>query len=247
MNWIAKPDEHGRIQRRSLTEFVGRPQRSWIDTGDDGEPVERFEEPRDGEVVVTLPDEPLLPSTALLVAEDGSTSVVEDHIGSIFYRVSDGGRVEIEQLGPIPAGLIDQPPPSHSTRAAVSFDDGVWTVSEPLDALTDLLAYAADLRWRVEQGGTEWNGWPIHTDDRSQGKYLSELQAIALDVRVDGDPWKFADGVFRPVSNTDFPALAIKAREHARTAFGIEGAVQAQIEAGTFTTREQIADAFSSL
>lgn len=117
----------------------------------------------------------------------------------------------------------------------------------PVPTQAELIAYAANRRWQAEQAGAIWNGWPIHTDDRSQGKYLSELQAIALNARVDGDPWKFADGVFRPVSNADFPALVIKAREHVRTAFGIEGAVQAQIAAGTFTTRQQIADAFSSL
>ena len=48
-----------------------------------------------------------------------------------------------------------------------------------------------------------WNGWPIHTDVASQGKYLSELQAITLGVRIDGDPRKFDDGEFRPVSNED--------------------------------------------
>lgn len=145
MNWIAKPDEHGRVQRRSLTEFVGRLQRSWTEIDDDGEPVLCFEEPGDGEVVVTLPDEPLPPSTALIVEEDGSTSVVEDHIGSIFYRASDGARVEIDHLGPVPAGLTDQPPPPHSARAAVSFDDGGWTVSEPLAALKADLKAAIDV------------------------------------------------------------------------------------------------------
>jgi len=109
----------------------------------------------------------------------------------------------------------------------------------------DLLAYAADLRWLVEQGGAIWNGWPIHTDDRSQGKYLSELQAIALNVRVDGDRWKFADGVFRPVSNADFPQLAIAAREHVRQAFGIEGVAMALIDDGTITTRAEIDAAFA--
>ncbi|GAU80566.1 hypothetical protein BIWAKO_00454 [Bosea sp. BIWAKO-01] len=108
----------------------------------------------------------------------------------------------------------------------------------------ELIGYVADRRWHAEQAGTAWHGWQIHTDDRSQGKYLSELQAIALNVRVDGDPWKFADGVFRPVSNADFPQLAIAAREHVRTVFGIEGAVLAQIEAGTITTAAEIEAAF---
>ncbi|CAM5764753.1 DUF4376 domain-containing protein [Bosea minatitlanensis] len=128
-----------------------------------------------------------------------------------------------------------------------SFSDGEFSPPPPpaLPTVAELLAYAADLRWRVEQGGAVWNGWPIHTDDRSQGKYLSELLAISLGVRVDNDPWKFADDVFRPVSNADFQDLAIAAREHVRIAFAIEGSVQVQIEAGTITTTEQIDTAFA--
>jgi len=127
------------------------------------------------------------------------------------------------------AGEIGPPPPP--------------AVSPP--SKSELIGYAADRRWRAEQAGTEWNGWPIHTDDRSQGKYLSELQAIALDVRVEGDPWKFADGVFRPVSNAEFPQLAIAAREHVRTVFGIEALVLGEIEADTITTTAQIEAAFA--
>lgn len=108
-----------------------------------------------------------------------------------------------------------------------------------------LIDYLKDLRWQKEQAGTVWNGWPIHTDDRSQGKYLAELQAIALDDRVDGDAWKFADGLFRPVSNADFPALAKAARAHVREMFGIEAAVLGAIESGTITTTAEIDAAFA--
>lgn len=112
-------------------------------------------------------------------------------------------------------------------------------------ARATLVAYAADLRWKLEQAGAVWNGWPIHTDDRSQGKYLSELQAISLGVRLDNDPWKFADSEFRPVSNADFPQLATAAREHVRTVFGIEAGVLAAIDGGTITTRAEIDAAFA--
>lgn len=121
--------------------------------------------------------------------------------------------------------------------------EGVWSVRTAAD---DLRAYAAATRWKREQAGTTWNSWPIHTDDRSQGKYLSELQAIAIGVRDDSDPWKFADGLFRPVTNAEFPALATAAREHVRTVFGIEGAVLAAITSEAITTREQIDAAFAA-
>lgn len=126
-------------------------------------------------------------------------------------------------------------------------DGGGALVPPPVVSLSkaELEDYLADRRWQAEQGGAFWRGWPIHTDDRSQGKYLSELQAIALNVRVDNDPWKFADGEFRPVSNADFPELAIAARDHVRNMFGIEALVLAEIEAGTVTTRQQIDAAFA--
>lgn len=118
-------------------------------------------------------------------------------------------------------------------------------ITRPGQEPQDLAAYAAGRRWTFEQAGAEWNGLPIHTDDRSQGKYLAELQAIALGVRLDGDFWKFADGEFRPVSNADFPALATAAREHVRSAFVIEGTILAGIAAGEITTRAQIDEAFA--
>lgn len=126
--------------------------------------------------------------------------------------------------------------------------DGVggWRVLDAVEAAkAALIDYLKDLRWQREQAGTVWNGWPIHTDDRSQGKYLAELQAIALDDRVDGDLWKFADGLFRPVPNADFPALAKAARAHVRTMFGIEATVLAAIEAGMITTTAEVDAAFA--
>lgn len=145
-------------------------------------------------------------------------------------------------------GFVDCPA---DTEIGMRFEDEEFLPALPPDppsvaeVKAALRAYAADRRWQVEQGGTVWNGWPIHTDDRSQGKYLSELQAIALNVRVDNDPWKFADGEFRPVGNADFPQLAIAAREHVRTAFGIEDFVLTKIEAGAITTRAEIDAAFA--
>jgi hypothetical protein len=112
---------------------------------------------------------------------------------------------------------------------------------------TSLPAYAASVRYTKETGGATWNDWPIHTDATSQTKYLAELQAIALGVRIDGDGWKFADGVFRSVSNADFPALATAARAHVRACFVAEAEVLAGIAAGTITTREQVYTAFAAI
>lgn len=110
-----------------------------------------------------------------------------------------------------------------------------------------LTAYAAQMRWARETGGAVWNGLPIHTDVPSQTKYLAELQAVALGVRADGEPWKFADGLFRPVGNADIQALAVAAREHVRACFAVEAEVVAGIAAGTITGTAAIDAAFASV
>lgn len=172
-------------------------------------------------------------------------------------RISEGLVVEVVELPEgveIPdafhpdVGFVECP---EGISVGMRYVDGEFHPALPPDPPSQaevkaaLRAHAADRRWQVEQGGAVWNGWPIHTDDRSQGKYLSELQSIALNVRVDNDPWKFADGEFRPVSNADFPQLAIAAREHVRTAFGIEDFVLTEIDAGAITSRAEIDAAFA--
>ncbi|MBA4220154.1 MAG: hypothetical protein C0458_05420 [Methylobacterium sp.] len=144
----------------------------------------------------------------------------------------------------IAASLVETGP---QTQPGWVYTGGAFSPppSQSLPSRNELIAYVADRRWLAEQAGTLWNSFPIHTDDRSQGKYLSELQAIALGVRIDDDPWKFADGLFRPVSNAEFPQLAISAREHVRTVFGIEAVVLAEIESGAITMPAEIDAAFA--
>lgn len=108
----------------------------------------------------------------------------------------------------------------------------------------DLIAYAAAKRYEKEVGGTVWNGWPVHTDRESQSKIIAERLAIEAGERADPDGWKFADGVFRMVSNADFMLLASAVREHVRDCFALEAAILAQIEAGTIAEYSQIDAAF---
>ena len=104
--------------------------------------------------------------------------------------------------------------------------------------------YAAIRRLLVETGGTIWNGFPVQTDRESQSKIVAEVLAIERGERQDGDGWKFADGVFRPLTNAEMEALALAVRNHVRNAFAIEASVIAGIEAGSITTTEQIDAAF---
>ncbi|NDV88806.1 DUF4376 domain-containing protein [Aurantimonas aggregata] len=108
------------------------------------------------------------------------------------------------------------------------------------------LAHAADRRWRTETAGTVWNGWDLPTDERSQAKYMAELQAVGLDVRDDPSPWKFPHG-FELVTNAQVQEMAVAARLHVLACFQREGEVQAAIVSGAVVTAAAIDDAFADV
>ncbi|NVM41956.1 DUF4376 domain-containing protein [Ochrobactrum intermedium] len=108
-----------------------------------------------------------------------------------------------------------------------------------------LQEYAAAKRWEREVSGTIWNGWPVLSDRESQSKIIAEAVAIEKGERADGDPWKFADGEFRPLTNEQMDDLAAAVRLHVRNSYGIEARVLAAIEAGSITTEAQIDAAFA--
>ncbi|BCM83593.1 DUF4376 domain-containing protein [Methylobacterium indicum] len=163
-------------------------------------------------------------SDNLVLAADGAVVVGEPHLDRY-----PAGAVAV----PLDAALVAQ---------------GVWlgwrwqggAFVDPRVPAVDLIAYAADARWRIEVGGTTWNGFPVATDDRSKTLVSGELQAIDLAERKDGEPFKFADGVFRPLSNADMQAVAVAMRAHVKRSFGALYAVGAGIAAGTVTTAEQV-------
>lgn len=103
-----------------------------------------------------------------------------------------------------------------------------------------LKSYAAERRYAFEVGGCTWNGWPVATDRESQNKLLAEFVAIGGGLRTDGAKWKFADGVFRSLTNTQAAAMITAARTHIATAFETEDQVIAAIDAGTVTSTAQI-------
>lgn len=115
--------------------------------------------------------------------------------------------------------------------------------SPPITA-DELIAYASDLRWRIETGGATWNGFPVHSDRESQSKIIAERLAISEGVRDDPDGWKFADGEFRLLTNAEFVSLSDAVRLHVRTAFATEARVQIAIAAGDITTFAAVDGAF---
>lgn len=164
-----------------------------------------------------------------------------------FYHPERGywqtiGEPSADILASYPEGTIEVP---LKPGEFYEWDGEEWVyVAPPPPSKQELAAYTAAKRYEKEVGGTIWNGWPVHTDRESQGKIVAERLAIEAGEREDTDGWKFADGVFRMVSNEDFMALASAVRQHVRDCFALEAAVLAQIEAVTITEYSQIDAAF---
>lgn len=124
----------------------------------------------------------------------------------------------------------------------VPVEDGTPQTDHPGMTLAE---YAAAKRWEREVSGTVWNGWPVLSDRDSQSKIIAEAVAIEKGERVDGDPWKFADGEFSQLTNEQMDDLAAAVRLHVRNRYGIEAQVLAAIEAGAITSEAQIDAAFA--
>jgi len=114
----------------------------------------------------------------------------------------------------------------------------------PAPTVEDLMAYAADKRWRVETGGcSDGAGQIINTDRDSQSKLLAEMIAIGAGLRADPSRWKMRDG-FVMLTNAQMMAVITKGRAHVIGSFSIEDSVRADIAAGTIKTTAHI-DALS--
>ncbi|KAB0269070.1 DUF4376 domain-containing protein [Microvirga brassicacearum] len=150
----------------------------------------------------------------------------------------------------IPAFTVSVPPPVVTTGLVAVWTGTSWTlapkpsgVPDESEPPTDLALYAAYRRQQFEVKGSTWNEWLVHTDRESQGKITAEVLAIQIGAREDGDGWKFADGIFRMLTNAEMSSLAIAVRNHVRDAFGREAYALAAIVAGTATTHADV-DAF---
>lgn len=174
---------------------------------------------------------PIRKDKQAIVRLESGWGYAPDHRGEIWY-VGETPHT-IHSLGdPSSSGLTSTP---------------VAATPEPIEPTpVNLAAYAADIRWRIEEGGTFWNGWPVFTDRVSQNKIGLEVIAILTGVRTD-TRWKFADGVFRSVSNEDFTPMSSAVRQHIVNAFATEELVLAKIADGSITTEHEVVEAFNTL
>lgn len=102
-----------------------------------------------------------------------------------------------------------------------------------------LLAFARDLRWRIETGGVLVGGVPVATDDRSKTMILGSRVAAMANPAWSAI-WDGADGGSYPIDAPTMIAISDAVQAHINAAFAVFDTVKVEISAGTITTREQV-------
>ena len=127
-------------------------------------------------------------------------------------------------------------------QISVSYTPYDGPVATP--TIEDLLALAAELRWRKKTGGITVAGMFVATDDRS--RLLLQGARTAADANQDHvEGWKAASG-WIDLDAATIIALSNAVRAHVSASFALERSVSTQIEDGTLTTREQVEAAFAA-
>jgi len=123
--------------------------------------------------------------------------------------------------------------------------DGKKFVANPVQKLTadQLKEKLAELRWRFEVSGTEWNGDAIDTDRNTQAMLtgMVVLSGMQKGLKIN---FKTKRGFIKLDVNT-IGGIAVAVAAHVQNAFDIEaGAVEA-IDAGKLTTVAELKALFN--
>ena len=175
----------------------------------------------------------------------------------VFYETSTGKPIRVKQIYrqldlAVPAGQSvytlekGEAAPNGDTDRMI---DGAWVSIGAAPSLshsydwgtaqwilnTDKVIFAlAEYRWQKETGGTTWNGYQVHTDRDARAVGMAEIMNINAGLRSDGEPWKFADGVFRPLTNADFIDMYATVGAFVRLCFACESLCQTRIASGEY-------------
>lgn len=124
-------------------------------------------------------------------------------------------------------------------------DPGKWDYTPyPVDMLKErLISYAKDKRWQFEQGGFDFNGMKVTTDDRSQSKIMGARIGADADSKFT-TPWAVDDEVMN-LNAASVIALSDAAMAHVKTAFVIFASVLTDINGGKIKTFEAIDKKFT--
>ncbi len=140
---------------------------------------------------------------------------------------------------PVPAGKISEGQTVQLVDGSLKF---VHTLRDP--SAEELVAYAADRRWRKEVGGIEIAGIPIMTDDRSKQMILGGRMAASVDPDW-STQWVGANGTVYPVDAAAMVAISDAVQAHVNGCFLTFATVRAQIASGETTTFQEIDAAFA--
>lgn len=123
-------------------------------------------------------------------------------------------------------------------RTQVLFDP-VFTDIDLTEIRAEKKSTLAAIRWSKETQGTEINGIPVGTDDRSRSTYLGMLMAVQFDPNYTVN-FKAADGNFITLDAMGISAVAFGVRDYVQQCFNREQELIADIDAAT--TAQEIAD-----
>lgn len=174
---------------------------------------------------------------------------------SFAARIQDGLVVEVVTL-PDGVLLADAFHPdagfvaaTKSTKVGMAYTDGAFRPAPepemPAPSKAELVAYAADRRWRLEVGGITVGDVPVATDDRSKLMITGARVAAMVDPNW-STVWHGADGQTYAVDAAAMLAISDAVQAHVNTGFATFAAVKAAIEAGEITTAAEIDAAFAA-
>lgn len=110
----------------------------------------------------------------------------------------------------------------------------------PPPSEADLMAYAANLRWRIETGGITVAGTSVRTDEKSQAKISGAVILLTADPTLADIDWEAQPGVWVSLDAATMQAIGIAVGRHVQACFTALKAVQAAITAGEIVNFEQI-------
>lgn len=177
-----------------------------------------------------------------LIIDPGAAEVVDAALFEDGSSVAAGGGAVVLPDGtefPAPEGRL-----FHDGAGEIGWGwDGEAAVP-PAPLPVDLVAYAAEVRWRKEVGGITVAGVPVATDDRAK------LMITGARVAAMADPgwstvWHGADGLTYPVDAAAMVVISDAVQAHVNTGFATFATVKAAIAADTITTTAEIDVAFA--
>lgn len=130
---------------------------------------------------------------------------------------------------------------SDTANVGDTYESGLFRPpAAPAPTEADLLAYAADLRWRIETGGITVNGVSVRTDEKSQAKISGAVILLTADQTIPAIDWEAQPGVWVSLDAATMQAIGIAVGRHVQACFTALKAVQEAVAAGEIVNFEQI-------